>query len=179
MATLFIFAGLPGTGKTTLSQMLAQSIGAVHLRIDTIEQGLRELCEIAVTVEGYRLSYRIATDNLKLDTSVIADSCNPLEITRREWEKVALEAESTFINIEVICSDTCEHRRRIETRTSSISGLKLPSWTEVENREYHLWSKDRIIIDTANKSEHASLEELCLKLSKSLHSFKPSRKIII
>ena len=47
-------------------------------------KGLRELCGIKVTAEGYRLSHRIAMDNLKLDISVIADSCNPLEITRRE-----------------------------------------------------------------------------------------------
>lgn len=178
MATLFIFAGLPGTGKTTLSQMLAQSIGTVHLRIDTIEQALREMYEMPVIEEGYQLSYRIAMDNLQLGTSVIADSCNPLEITRKAWEKVALETESAFVNIEVICSDTCEHRKRIETRTSNISGLKLPSWADVENREYDFWSKDRIIIDTANKSKLDSLEELCLALSKNLPNFTPPKKVI-
>ncbi|MFK8183200.1 MAG: AAA family ATPase [Phormidesmis sp.] len=34
MATLFIFSGLPGTGKTTLSQKLATQVNALHLRID-------------------------------------------------------------------------------------------------------------------------------------------------
>ena len=84
--------------------------------------------------------------------------------------------ESAFIDIEVICSDTYEHRRRIETRTSNISGLKLSSWTDVVNREYHSWSKDRIIIDTVNNTERASLDELCLALSKYLHNCTPPKK---
>jgi len=42
MPKLFIFSGLPGTGKTTLSRQLAQHVGAAYLRIDTIEQALRD-----------------------------------------------------------------------------------------------------------------------------------------
>ncbi len=87
MAKLFIFPGLPGTGKTTLSKRLAQRINAVHLRIDTLEQGLRDLCGVKVEGGGYRLAYRIAADNLRLGIDVIADSCNPSELTRREWEQ--------------------------------------------------------------------------------------------
>ncbi|MEU6773507.1 AAA family ATPase [Streptomyces sp. NPDC046759] len=32
--------GLPGTGKTTHARLLAARIGAVHLRVDTIEQAI-------------------------------------------------------------------------------------------------------------------------------------------
>lgn len=165
MATLFIFAGLPGTGKTTLSQRLAQRVQAVHLRIDSFEQGLRDLCSWQVLGEGYRLSYRIAADNLSLDIDVVADSCNPIEMTRKEWEQVAKDSNAAFTNIEVVCTDTTEHRRRIEqTRENNIPGLRLPSWTAVENREYHRWSQDRIVIDTAKKSEEECFDELCSAL---------------
>lgn len=41
---LYIFAGLPGSGKSTLAKKLAQKLGATYLRIDTIEQGLRDTC---------------------------------------------------------------------------------------------------------------------------------------
>jgi predicted kinase len=71
-ATLFIFAGLLGTGRTTLSQRLVQRIKAMHLRIDTIEQGLRDLCDVLVEGQGYRLAYRIAADNLSLGMNVVA-----------------------------------------------------------------------------------------------------------
>ncbi len=42
--TLFILSGLPAAGKSTLSKLISQEYGAVYLRIDTIEQGLRDLC---------------------------------------------------------------------------------------------------------------------------------------
>jgi predicted kinase len=163
--TLYIFSGLPGSGKTTLSQLLAQRIKAAYLRIDTVEQALRDLYSADVQSEGYRLSYRVAADNLHIGVSVVADSCNPIELTRREWEQVALEAKTRYINIEVICSDTHEHRQRVGTRKATVPGLRLPTWKEVENREYHGWTVDRIIIDTSGKREIECIEELISELS--------------
>lgn len=37
---LLIFGGLPGTGKSTIARLLAARLGAVWLRIDSIEQAL-------------------------------------------------------------------------------------------------------------------------------------------
>ena len=57
---LFIFSGLPAVGKSTLAKYVVKEFGAVYLRIDTIEQGLKDLCRINVGGEGYRLAYRMA-----------------------------------------------------------------------------------------------------------------------
>jgi len=135
-------------------------MNAVHLRIDTIEQALRDLCSVQVKGEGYRLAYRIAADNLQLGLDVVADSCNPIEVTRREWEDVAITNGAQFVNIEAVCSDTDEHRRRVESRASDVPGLRLPTWDDVANREYHGWSRDRIIIDTAQRSADACFDSL-------------------
>jgi len=81
--TLYIFSGLPATGKTTLARLLASHKGALYLRIDTVEQGLRDLCSWNVQGEGYRLSYRIARDNLLIGCDVIADSPDPKRVGRR------------------------------------------------------------------------------------------------
>ncbi len=161
---LLIFSGLPGAGKSTLARAVAKSSGAVYLRIDTIEQALRDLCELDVEGEGYRLAYRLAADNLLLGRDVIADSCNPLELTRREWETVAREADAEFLNIEVVCSDLSEHQQRIESRVSEVPGLVLPTWSEVQAREYHPWKSDRLILDTAGRSVAESESELLQQL---------------
>lgn len=163
---LYIFSGLPGRGKSTLSQTIARQLSAVHLRIDTIEQGLRDLCSIEVEGEGYRLAYRIAFDNLCVGMSVVADSCNPIELTRREWEQVARDARADYVNIEVVCSEPNEHRLRAETRSAEVPGLKLPTWNEIENREYHDWTVERVTVDTAGRSTADSATYLLSQLSR-------------
>ena len=39
-AALLILSGLPGAGKTTIVRELARRIGAVHVRIDSIEHAI-------------------------------------------------------------------------------------------------------------------------------------------
>ena len=79
---LFIFGGLPGTGKSELSRYLSRRLGAVYLRIDTIEQGLRDGGRGVKGPEGYVAAYGVAADNLRLGLDVVADSVNPLQLTR-------------------------------------------------------------------------------------------------
>ncbi|MFH1778269.1 MAG: hypothetical protein ABH952_12065 [Candidatus Omnitrophota bacterium] len=95
---------------------------------------------------------------------MIADSCNPINLTRDEWEQVAINSEANYLNIEIICSDKSEHRKRVDARTSTIINLVLPTWSKVKSREYHPWTKNRIVIDTAFKQENDSFQELISKI---------------
>jgi DNA polymerase III delta prime subunit len=51
---LVILSGLPGVGKTTIARELAAALTAVHVRIDSIEQALRD-AGLTVEEEGYRV----------------------------------------------------------------------------------------------------------------------------
>jgi predicted kinase len=115
--------------------------------------------------EGYETIYRLAEDNLNLGLTVIADSLNPLDITREAWAEVAREANARLINVEVICSDETEHRRRVETRSSHIPDLVLPTWDKVKSREYHPWTEPRIVVDTAERNIGGCVDALLSELS--------------
>jgi len=157
---LYIFSGLPGVGKSTLASALAEHIGATYLRVDAIEQGLRDINQADIYDQGYQLAFRIAKDNLKLGLSVIGDSCNSVIESRKAWQQVAVDLGVRFIDIEVICSDNNEHQRRVETRHSSIPNLKLPTWKQVQEREYESWDRGIIRIDTAEKEIQQSIVDL-------------------
>jgi predicted kinase len=159
---LIAIGGLPGTGKTSLARSLARVLDAVHLRIDTIEQAIRSsvMGADAVGPVGYGVAYAVAEDNLRLGRSVVADCVNPLVTTRAGWAAVAKRTAVALFEVEVICSDPLEHRRRVESRRSDIAALSLPTWDEVMAREYEPWTGDHAVIDTARGPVKESVIEL-------------------
>jgi predicted kinase len=113
------------------------------------------------------MAYLVASDILRANVPVVADSCNPVESSRRAWEQVALDAGATYVNIEVVCSNADEHRWRVEHRTATVPGLRLPTWQEVERREYEAWTTENVVVDTAGRSPDDCLSELLKSLARS------------
>jgi predicted kinase len=154
---LVIFGGLPGTGKSTLALRLAGEAGAVYLRIDTIERAMVDANEaVSVGERGYLVAYAVSEDNLRLGHTVVADSVNPLQITRTAWRNVAERAGVNAVEIEVVCSDRAEHRHRIETRVAPIP----VTWQEVVERNFEPWAGEHVRIDTAGQKIEQSLAAL-------------------
>ena len=91
--TLIVFSGLPGSGKSSIASGIALKIGAVRLRIDFIEQAIRDLGVAAGSLDdaGYRAAYSVAEDNLRLGNDVVGDLVNPWPLTETPGETRACE----------------------------------------------------------------------------------------
>jgi predicted kinase len=90
----------------------------------------------------------VAGDNLAFGHIVIADSVNPLPVTRTAWLEVARHAHAPAIEVEITCSNEAEHRRRVESRLN-VDGQGGPTWQEVMERHYRPWPGANHVVDTA------------------------------
>ncbi|QUQ66746.1 AAA family ATPase [Kutzneria sp. CA-103260] len=148
---LTVIGGLPATGKTTVSTALARATRASYLRVDTIETTVVRTTALThpVGVVGYAVAFSLATEQLRLGLDVIVECVNPLRETRDAWLGVAAEAGVGLLEVELVCSAESAHRRRVATREVDIPDLPLPSWEQIQAREYQPWERDHLVIDTA------------------------------
>jgi predicted kinase len=148
---LVVLSGLPGAGKTTIGKALAKRRAATYVRVDEIEHALMKGANFGRDIgpAGYLVAFAIASSNLKIGNLVIGDSVNPVPESRHGWRSVATGLGCPALDVEVICSDETEHRRRVETRNSDIVGFEPPTWAYVKARDYAPWTEDRLVLDTA------------------------------
>lgn len=149
-ARLVVFAGLPGVGKSALAQDLAGLLGAVWLRVDTIEAsilkaGLPRSFETGLA--AYLVARDVAEAHLLLGDDVIIDAVNGVEPAREMWRGLAKGCPASLRVVEVVCRDTDEHRRRVEGRASATPPLPAPTWAEVCAREYVPWAEPVLVVD--------------------------------
>src|SRR3546814_5659470 len=86
-------------------------------------------------------AYAIAEDNLLLGRIVVADSVNPIELTRSAWRAIAERAGCMNLDIEVLCSDKAEHQRHVEMRRSEEHTSELQSLMRISYAVFCLKQK--------------------------------------
>lgn len=63
---------------------------------------------------------------------------------------------------DISCSDAREHQRRIETRDTDIIGHQLPTWDNVQQREYESW-RPHLVFNTAKQTVNEIVEEILVR----------------
>ena len=166
-SVLVVIGGLPATGKSTVATALARQTATPYLRVDRIEQAIVDRSPLSHPLgpAGYAVAHELALEQLQLGLDVIVECVNSLAVTRNGWLGTAATANAALIEVEVICSDQTEHRRRVETRTSDVEGLAKPTWTEVVEREYEPWTRERLVIDTARTSPENAVRAIATKMA--------------
>ena len=175
---LVVFGGLPGTGKTTIAREVARRQGALYLRIDTIEHSIQAgVPGGGIGIAGYAVALALARENLSVGQVVVADAVNPVPEARDAWRDTATRLSIRLIEIEIVCSDALEHRRRVDARRTAweagqnalgdpaMAGPAPPAWDDVLKRHYVPWNEDHWVINTALSSAAEAVAAICARLS--------------
>ncbi len=167
---LIIVSGLPGSGKSTVAESLAEETLSPIFSVDPIEaslikSGLKRSFETGLA--AYLVAETLADEQLKRSLSVIIDAVSPVQEARDMWNDLAHKRNATLIIIECVLGREL-HQKRIESRIRNMHGIPEVTWEDVENRrkKYLPWKEERLMLNTANthgESVKKALEYIYLK----------------
>lgn len=152
MRKVIVVCGLPGCGKSTVSEAVSKRLGIPIFSVDPIESAII-LSGLARSFEtgqaAYLVAEALAVEQLKLGHSVIIDAVSGVIKSKEMWRRLAKECDAKLVIIECYCSDENIQRQRIEERKKVLVGVPEISWNKV--KEYEVdnvkWYEPHILID--------------------------------
>ena len=158
MRKVIVVSGLPGSGKSTVAEAVAEKLRLPIFSVDPIESsivksGFERSFETGLA--AYLVAETLAAEQLSLGLSVIIDAVCPVREARVMWHNLADEQNSRLVIVECVLARDL-HKARIESRVRNMHGIPEVTWSEVENRrtEYPEWEEKRLVLDTSNNREN-------------------------
>jgi predicted kinase len=158
---VIIFTGLPGTGKSTLAEQVARTVGAPAFAGDWLmgalqpaHAALASLDRSEYVAAWFSLLRTLVTRQLMLGQSAVVDDV-VIESQFSLWRETAARFSARLFLIECICSDEVIHRARIEGRTRGIPGWHEVGWDHVERMRAEVVpiTADRLTVDAMEPVE--------------------------
>jgi predicted kinase len=135
---LIVFAGVPGSGKSTVADAVGARLGMPVFSMDWLlgaltpfgGRNLDRLLDI-----GYEQLTTLAARQLQLGQSAILDSPCEDGLIRNRWQSLAAACTARFDPIVVACGDLEVHRARLASRDRGIPGWHQGGdWADVQRR---------------------------------------------
>jgi predicted kinase len=158
---VIIFTGLPGTGKSTLAEKVARTVGAPAFAGDWLMGGLKpahpalsQLDRGQYLAAWFGLLRTLVTRQLMLEQSAVVDDV----VSDGQfvlWREVTDHFKARLYLIECTCSDEAVHRARIEKRVRGIPGWHEVGWDHVERMRAETTppTVDRLTVDAIEPVE--------------------------
>ncbi len=150
-ATLILFSGMPGSGKTTLARLVARRLGIPVFAKDRVQRVLRDhnLADSS-TGDGYYIILDQADEQLSLGISVILDATFPLDHFRMVASEIAARHRTRFCALYCTCSDDAVWSDRMKQRVQYVPGWKPVGWEDVlRMRDYYQpWNDNALTVDS-------------------------------
>lgn len=142
---LIAMAGLPGTGKSTIAEILGSRLGVAVVSVDPIESAILQAgihSDEPTGLAAYLVAETMAEAVLVSGRTVIVDAVNAVDPAREQWVSLAARTGEALKFIEIVCSDADVHRERLESRDRNLPHLGEVSWHAVEQSldEYSAWT---------------------------------------
>ena len=160
---LIAMAGLPGSGKSTIADVVGKRLGIAVVSVDPIESailGAGIAADQPTGLAAYLVAEKLASSVLAAGHSIIVDAVNAVGPAREQWVRLAARRGVQLKFVEVYCSDPEVHRARLEARSRKLPHITEPTWHGVEQSldEYSDWdgesgTVDRLTIDSVESLE--------------------------
>ena len=161
---LVVVTGLPGTGKSTVAEAIADQLQAPVLAHDWAMSGLRPFPEVQAALDdmepsghravGWSILNALARAQLREWRSVVLDGvARSPEI--EDCRESARSEAARLVVVATQCSDPAVHRSRIEVRRRRIPNWYELDWNRVE-RSLATWDQPAgadLCLDTASSWE--------------------------
>ena len=155
---LIVMSGLPGSGKSILSERIAKHLKIPIFSVDPIESSVIK-AGIAKSFEtgyaAYLVAETLTAEQVKLGNAVIIDAVNAEDGAKQVWIDCARRLDIPLVIIECILKDTELHRKRIESRVRGLYGLDEVTWERVQERRkaYTPWKRDALSIEMSGNAD--------------------------